>query len=59
MIDFRSKLPVILVDSHLNDDNIRNRDSTRRFKIIIFYFIINYNTCVARAPLLVVRKMIG
>jgi hypothetical protein len=26
MTDFRSKLTVILVDSHLNDDNIRNRD---------------------------------
>jgi hypothetical protein len=26
MTDFRSKLAVILVDSHLNDDNIRNRD---------------------------------
>ncbi|KAM0837796.1 hypothetical protein ACQ4PT_061397 [Festuca glaucescens] len=26
MTDFRRKLAVILVDSHLNDDNIRNRD---------------------------------
>jgi hypothetical protein len=26
MTDFRSKLAVILVDSHLNDDDIRNRD---------------------------------
>ena len=26
MTDFRNKLAVILVDSHLNDDNIRNRD---------------------------------
>lgn len=26
MTDFRTKLAVILVDSELNDDNIRNRD---------------------------------
>lgn len=26
MTDFRGKLAVILVNSHLNDDNIRNRD---------------------------------
>ena len=35
MTNFRTKLAVILVDSELNDDNIRNRDCENDDKTII------------------------